>query len=160
MKKLLFITAFIVSASIMTNVSAQVRFSASVNIGMPGWIPAGYTSAPYYYLPEIDAYYNLPLRQFVYFNGYDWIYAATLPSIYAGFNLYKAQRFPIYEPSPYLHANMYREKYAAYSNLNHQPFYHQAYASENRYREYRDRDGYGRREELHGYQHLGRERRF
>jgi hypothetical protein len=46
---------------------AQVR--VNINIGsQPVWGPVGYDHVDYYYLPDIETYYYVPTRQFVYFN--------------------------------------------------------------------------------------------
>jgi hypothetical protein len=52
---------------ICTPASAQVR--VNINIGsQPVWGPVGYDHVDYYYLPDIETYYYVPTRQFVYFN--------------------------------------------------------------------------------------------
>ena len=47
--------------------SAQVRIN--VNIGaQPLWGPIGYQHVDYYYLPDIESYYYVPTRQFIYLS--------------------------------------------------------------------------------------------
>lgn len=142
MKKLLLITAFFVGASSMNHLTAQVRFN--VNIGIPAWIPGGYAQADYYYMPEIDAYYNVPQRQFVYFDGYNWVFGASLPSWYDGYDMYSCHRVPVYESRPYMHADVYRERYAQYRTgyANRQPVYRQQPVIDNRYAR-NNNQGYG-----------------
>ncbi|MEI7526848.1 MAG: hypothetical protein WCJ95_21045 [Mariniphaga sp.] len=43
--------------------------------------------ANYYYLPDIECYYDLRNREFVYMENGSWRFSALLPSIYASFNL-------------------------------------------------------------------------
>ncbi|MEJ7659739.1 MAG: hypothetical protein WKG07_08990 [Hymenobacter sp.] len=58
-------------------VHAQVGLS--VNIGNPGWGPQVPYGTQYYYIPEIDGYYDLYTQQYlVYQDGY-WV---PLPELY------------------------------------------------------------------------------
>ena len=41
----------------------------------------------YYYLPDIECYYDLRHREFVYLQNGSWRFSASLPSIYASFDL-------------------------------------------------------------------------
>ena len=42
----------------------QAQFSLSVHFGPPPpWGPAGYASVRYYYLPDIEAYYDVQSRR-------------------------------------------------------------------------------------------------
>ncbi|KAA2244799.1 hypothetical protein F0L74_02145 [Chitinophaga agrisoli] len=114
--KRLFILAVLLSASIAFQPSnAQVRLNVNVNIGsQPAWGPTGYDYAENYYLPDIDAYYNIPSKQFIYLDGPRWVRTATLPARYRGFDLYHSYKVVINEPRPYLHHDVYRTRYAGY----------------------------------------------
>ncbi|HEU4555595.1 MAG TPA: hypothetical protein VFS25_22305 [Chitinophaga sp.] len=112
---------FILAALLLTgsiasqNANAQVRVNVNFNIGsQPEWGPAGYDYAEYYYLPDIEAYYNVPARRFIYAEGGRWITAASLPVRYRGFDLYHSYKVVINAPKPYLHHNVYRTRYAGY----------------------------------------------
>ena len=118
MKKILLAAGLVLAGSI-TGVSAkaQVRVNINVNIGsQPVWGPVGYDHVDYYYMPDIDAYYYVPSQQFIYLNAGRWIFAASLPSRYHGYNLYSGYKVVVNEPRPYLHADVYRVKYAKYKN--------------------------------------------
>ena len=57
MKKLKLIAVGIV---LLVSSSIQAQVSLSVNIGTaPSWGPAGYSNVDYYYLPDIEAYYDI-----------------------------------------------------------------------------------------------------
>lgn len=100
---------------------AQVRVNVNVNIGsQPVWGPVGYDYVDYYYLPDIDAYYYVPSRQFIYLNGPRWVWASSLPAPYRGYDLYHGYKVVINEPRPYLHHNTYKAKYAGYRNRHDQ----------------------------------------
>ena len=55
----------------------------------PAWVPAYEYSTPsrYYYIPEIQTYYDASYQQFVYFDGFVWQHTAYLPPAYASYNL-------------------------------------------------------------------------
>jgi len=94
------------------NADAQIRINANINIGnQPLWGPVGYDYVDYYYMPDIDVYYHVPQRQFIYLDRGKWIFAASLPGRYRGYNLYAVPKIVINEPRPYLRADVYRVKY-------------------------------------------------
>jgi hypothetical protein len=122
MKKLVFITVILLASTVSTKKAlSQVSLGINVNIGsQPVWGPVGYDYVEYYYLPDIDVYYYVPRRQFVYLSGSRWIFAASLPVRYRAFDLYSGYKVVINEPRPYLHANVYRVKYAPYKGRHSQ----------------------------------------
>ncbi|TKB96078.1 hypothetical protein FA046_15080 [Pedobacter cryophilus] len=96
-----------------TPLSAQVNIN--VNIGsQPLWGPVGYDHVDYYYLPDVESYYYVPTRQFVYQNNGNWIHATNLPSRYSGYNLYRGYKVVINQPRPYLYFNNHQVKYKKY----------------------------------------------
>jgi hypothetical protein len=122
MKKLL-LTAMMVGAFLATQeTNAQVRVNLNVNIGnRPAWgIPGAY-AGDYYYLPEIDTYYDIPRRQFIYFDAGNWVFAAELPYSYRGYDLYRGYKVVINEPRPYLRCDVYRTRYNQYYNTYRRP---------------------------------------
>ena len=78
MKKLLLLSFLATGAVLVNKADAQIR--VSVNIGVqPEWGPSGYDYAEYYYMPDIEAYYCVPTRQFTYFDDGRWVTAGYLP---------------------------------------------------------------------------------
>lgn len=71
----------------VNTVKAQV--SLSFHIGTPPvWAPAAYAhNTRYYYIPEIDSYYDAQRGGYYYNDGPDWVFSASLPGIYAGYNI-------------------------------------------------------------------------
>ena len=48
-------------------IAAQAQVSVNVNLGTPPiWAPADREEVQYYYLPDIDAYYDVPSARFIY----------------------------------------------------------------------------------------------
>jgi hypothetical protein len=80
------LVALIMLASTFTS-KAQV--SLSVHIGSPPvWAPPAYAhTTRYYYIPEIDSYYDAQDHGYYYNNGPGWVFSASLPGIYASYNI-------------------------------------------------------------------------
>jgi hypothetical protein len=74
--------------STSTNADAQ-KVNIQVNIDLPSWAP--YYDNPqlvrYYYLPDIECYYDVRNREFVYMEDGEWMFGRSLPPVYAWFNL-------------------------------------------------------------------------
>jgi hypothetical protein len=115
MKKLMLCTALLVSAVAFQSASAQVRVNVNVNIGsQPRWGPAGYDYVEYYYLPDIEAYYYVPSRQFIYLSGSNWIYSYSLPPRYRNYDLYHGYKVVVNEPRAYRYFDSHRVRYSGY----------------------------------------------
>lgn len=112
MKKKILPIAILFAIFLINTADAQVRVNLNVNIGQrPAWgLPGNYTG-DYYYFPEIDVYYNIPQRRFVYLDRGNWIYVNDLPRAYRGFDLYRGQKIVINDPNPFIRPNYYRERY-------------------------------------------------
>ena len=69
--------------------SIQAQVSVNVNIGTPPrWGPVGYNDVKYYYLPDVEAYYDVQTCMFIYMSGNNWIRRAYLPSRFRNYDLY------------------------------------------------------------------------
>jgi hypothetical protein len=76
--------------------SAQAQVSVRLNLGTPPmWGPSGYTDVRYYYLPDVEAYYDVPSSMFIYYNGYSWVHRSSLPSRYRNYDLYSGYKVPM-----------------------------------------------------------------
>jgi hypothetical protein len=116
MKKTILATIVFFSAiACVKNSQAQVSVGLNINIGsQPVWGPVGYDYVEYYYMPDIDVYYYVPRHQYVYLSGSRWVFAMSLPVRYRSYDLYTGYKVVINEPRPYLHADVYRVRYAPY----------------------------------------------
>lgn len=129
MKKLLIISA-IVGIVALTSNQSKAQVSLNVNIGtQPAWVPSGYESVNYYYLPEVNSYYYVPQRQFVYLNGNRWTRSRYLPTRYRGYDLNRSRKVVVYGNSPYRSYNTHRVKYSNHGNV-----YRSSYGGGNRVR--------------------------
>ena len=119
MKKTILILTFIAAVFISSKATAQI--SVSFNVGIqPIWGPTGYDYVDYYYLPDIGVYYYVPQHQYVYLDGGTWVTASSLPNRYASFDLYNAHKVVINAPKPYLHNEIYRDRYASFKGQHDQ----------------------------------------
>ncbi|MEO6315223.1 MAG: hypothetical protein ABIU63_08255 [Chitinophagaceae bacterium] len=114
MKRILLLISM-VAISFLGSKPASAQFQLSVNIGaQPEWGPSGYDYAENYYLPDVEAYYSVPRRQFVYFDRGNWVFANTLPGRCANYDLYTGYKVVINERNPWSHFNNHRVQYAPY----------------------------------------------
>jgi len=95
-------------------VKAQV--SVNVNIGTaPQWGPVGYTEVRYYYLPDVEAYYDIHTSMFIYFGGGAWIHRGFLPTHYSSYDLYSGYKVVMVDyhgNAPYTNFKEYKRKYS------------------------------------------------
>lgn len=110
----------LISATLIAGI-AHAQVGVSANLGtQPLWGPTGYDYVHYYYLPDIDAYYDVPKQEYVYpVNGH-WVSSADLPPRYAHYDLYRGYKAVINDPEPWLHHDRYRGKYMRYRNHHNQ----------------------------------------
>lgn len=96
-----------------TNSNAQV--SVNVNIGTPpAWGPAGYSNVDFYYIPDVEAYYDIRLSQFIYFDNGRWIHARYLPAPYRNYDLYHGYKVVLTDyhgRKPYVYFKNHKAKY-------------------------------------------------
>lgn len=113
MKKIILTTAIFLSA--LSFQAAKAQISLNINIGsQPEWGPVGYDHADYYYMPDIDAYYDIPAHQYVYVENNVWVHRAALPARYSNYNVYNGYKVVVNERSPWVRNDVYRAKYANY----------------------------------------------
>ncbi|MBH8559548.1 hypothetical protein [Hymenobacter negativus] len=105
--------------ALLVTPAAQAQVGVNINIGTPAWGPQVPYGTQYYYIPEIDGYYDLYNQQYiVYQDGY-WV---PLPELY-GYDPY--QFHPVIVdyrgPQPWLQIGYYRQHYAYQPYRNYGP---------------------------------------
>lgn len=94
----------------------QSQVSVNVNIGTPpAWGPAGYSEVQYYYLPDMEVYYDVHRSNFIYFSENRWVRRTYLPARFKNYDLYRGYKVPIQNYSgnfPYYHFKQHKIKYA------------------------------------------------
>lgn len=163
MKKLI-LTAVILAGSLFAPATAEAQIDIRVNIGLqPIWGPAGYDYVEYYYIPELDIYYYVPGKQFIYMVNRRWTASVYLPPFLRDFDFFRTRVVVLNEYRPYLRHREIRRRYANYWDIRpyitirdirepkyyvniHHPFHkywqeHQRERWDDRYRDRRDNDG-------------------
>ena len=96
--------------------ASQAQVSVRLNLGLqPRWAPVGYEETNYYYLPDVEAYYDVQNSMFIYSSGGRWIHRRSLPSQYRNYDLYGGYKVPMRDyrgKTPYVNYNQHRTQYA------------------------------------------------
>jgi hypothetical protein len=97
--------------------AAQAQVSVSVNLPSPPpppWGPAGYTDVRYYYLPDVEAYYDVPSSMFIYYERGSWVHRSRLPGRYRNYDLYGGYKVVMSDyrgDAPYANFKEHKMKY-------------------------------------------------
>jgi hypothetical protein len=95
--------------------TVEAQLSVRLNIGTPPlWGPVGYESARYYYLPDVESYYDVQTSMFIYNVGGAWVHRSYLPSRFRGYDLYGGYKVVLNDyhgNRPYTHFNENRMRY-------------------------------------------------
>ncbi len=109
------IKLLIIAILLATISTTQAQVSVNINLGTPPvWAPADRVEVQYYYLPEIDAYYDVPGERFIYYNNGGWTRATALPVRYQGYNLRGGRVVYLTDyrgNSPYVNHKSHKVKY-------------------------------------------------
>ncbi|TDQ11159.1 hypothetical protein [Pedobacter metabolipauper] len=113
------ILAVIFGVASLSSISTKAQINLSINIGsQPQWGPSGYDHVEYYYLPDIEAYYNVPAKQYYYQDNGRWIHTSSLPARYRSYDLYRGYKVVMNSPKPYLSHNNNVKQYSKYKGNN------------------------------------------
>jgi hypothetical protein len=131
MKKLVLLSAIAISGLFYNTADAQIRIHLGINL-FPHHVyvrPAVVNVQPapvvyadgsqadynsdddYYYLPDVNAYYNVAQQCYYYNDGDNWISCAYLPGEYRNYDWRNARRFEVRASRPYLHNDLYMNRY-------------------------------------------------
>jgi hypothetical protein len=110
-------TLKLIALGIILFASSTIHAQVSVNVNLgtaPAWGPSGYSNVDYYYLPDVEAYYDIRATQFIYLNGGTWTRSRYLPGQYRNYNLYNGYKVVLndYHGSrPYSNFKSHKVKY-------------------------------------------------
>ncbi|MGO4818771.1 hypothetical protein [Flavobacterium sp. W22_SRS_FP1] len=100
---------------LLVSSSIQAQVSVSLNIGTaPSWGPYGYSQAEYYYLPDVQAYFDIRASQFIFFGNGRWVRSRYLPRQYRNYDLnrgYKVVLNNYHGDRPYTNFDNDRKRY-------------------------------------------------
>lgn len=74
---------------------SPVKSKADVNVTIglaPDWGPIGYPDVRYYYIPDVQAYYDRNWAMFTFMNNGVWISRYQLPVVYRNYDLYSGYK--------------------------------------------------------------------
>jgi hypothetical protein len=118
LKKQAFFILTLVSVSLFSSCDmySYVSPSSETSYENPSWAPDYYPGVRYYYLPDIETFYDLSDQEFVYLDNGQWDYSADLPPIYAGFDLNDCFVIAINDNTfePWMHYQYYVSNYPRY----------------------------------------------
>lgn len=100
---------------------SYVTPSTEVTYANPEWAPLYSSGVRYYYLPDIECYYDLSNQDFVYLYDGRWSYSRSLPPMYSGYDLNNgfvvALDYNTYQP--WMHYHYYVSHYPRYYYLDY-----------------------------------------
>jgi len=121
-KELRMIIGFIIAIYCTTGCGTSSYVSYDAQYENPPWAPPYYHGVRYYYLPDIEVYYDLTDDEFVYLDNGQWLFSPALPAMYASYDLYNgfviALNAGVYRP--WMHHQYYVSHYPRY-------YYHNTY---------------------------------
>ncbi|MFT3903636.1 MAG: hypothetical protein QM727_10695 [Niabella sp.] len=115
MKKIILLAAVFVAAGFGFTSNAQTYTKVNI-VNQPGWGPVGYDYVRYYYLPELNVYYDVTRELFIYKSRREWITARTLPSNFGRVDLYRTYKVVVNRNTPYKTNSRDVAAYGKYKN--------------------------------------------
>jgi hypothetical protein len=120
---------FIVAAFMfLFTLQSSAQVSINVNIGSrPDWCSDDdYDNVDYYYLPEIEAYYDTHASVFIYFGPRGWIRSRYLPEYCHNYDLNRGYKVVIdyHGNAPYVFYNHHKVKYYRDGHRNYRQEYY------------------------------------
>ena len=97
--------------------TSQAQVGVNINLGTPPvWAPADRVATQYYYLPEVDSYYDVPASRFIYVKNGAWVRSEKLPARYSNYNLRSGKVVYLTDyrgKTPYIFHKKHKVKYVA-----------------------------------------------
>lgn len=106
---------FTIGMLLLLSATLQAQVAVNVNLGSaPQWGPVGHEKVDYYYIPDVESYYDVRSSQFIYFGGGKWVRSRQLPRQYRNYDLYNGYKVVLTDyhgNSPYTHYKTHKVKY-------------------------------------------------
>lgn len=154
MKKFFYLSLFVFSLAFINSNDAQAQISVNVNLGnQPMWGPVGHDYVRYYYMPEMDVYYNVDSRKYTYWRGNKWVTKSSLPGHYRNYDIYRTYKVVINDHSPWHKHKHYKGRYGRYAHTHNQVIIRDHGHGHGRYENKRN---HGRYEKDYGRHHKNR----
>ena len=107
----------LILAAIFLTIAGYSNAQVSIEVAIltpPLWGPVGYSEARYYYLPDIESYYDIKNSTFIYLDGNNWISDSKLPARFTNYDLdhgYKVVLTGYIGNTPYTHFKENKKQY-------------------------------------------------
>ena len=125
--KTLKLASIVIVLFLITVTTVQAQVSINVNIGKnPSWGLPGYSGIRYYYLPDVEAYYDIQAARFIYYERGLWVHRTYLPSRYRHYDLKRGYKVVIKDyrgDNPYIHHDEFRRTYVRGYHGNEREYY-------------------------------------
>lgn len=114
MKKII-VAGLIAVGALFVNKSTVAQVQVNINIGQqPLWGPVGYDYVQYYYIPELNVYYDVLNGMYIYPQRNKWIHAAMLPPHFGHFDIFRLHKVVINQMNPFRYNHQHLRKYGHY----------------------------------------------
>lgn len=114
MKKIIIAISLFFATGLISLAPAQ---NINININLdkqPSWGPSGYDYAGYYYIPDLNVYYDIANSLFYYLSGSNWISNQYLPDKYRKYDLYSMYKVVINDQQPWSQNKTHKKSYSQY----------------------------------------------
>lgn len=113
LKKLGIAIEFIILLTIFNSFGYSTLEAQRALYSNPIWAPAYYPGVRYYYIPDIETFYDLSDQDFVYLDNGQWLFSNELPPVYSGFDLFDAYIIALNVDvfQPWMHFHFYVSNY-------------------------------------------------
>lgn len=113
MKKIFYLSFLLLSLCTL-NSGAQEKSRNNI-AAQPLWGPTGYNHVDYYYLPDLEMYYSVTEKQFIYQKNGSWQRSASLPETAGNYDLFSGYKVVINRPDPYTNYRAHKVRYSNYA---------------------------------------------
>ncbi|HWY97713.1 MAG TPA: hypothetical protein VNY36_01400 [Bacteroidia bacterium] len=127
---------------------AQVGITVTVGTP-PAWAPAEAVGVRYYYIPDIEAYYDVNAGTYIYMSNGAWVRTAYLPPAYARYDIWGGYKVVLRDydgDKPYEHFERHRKDYPRGYNHGHAQKTYGERQKEERHEEHKEHHDEGRGE--------------
>src|ERR1039457_5653612 len=105
----------IIGIVLFLSIAAQAEVKVSINVlTPPTWGLLGYPDVRYYFLPDVQAYYDIQTSMFIVNQAGGWVYRTCLPVRYKTYDLsagYKVAITDYVGDAPYKYFRIHKSKF-------------------------------------------------
>ena len=114
------ITTLVILLTVLNSYGAVPALPQRGRIVNPDWAPAYFPGVRYYYIPDIETFYDLENQDFIYLDDGQWVFSDYLPPMYSGFDLYNAYVVALDQNvyQPWMHYHLYVSNYPRFYYRN------------------------------------------